>query len=136
MNTKVVTIILSGVIVLAASLAMLFAFIFLVPSLMEEYYNPVFRSNSFNTDWLFYLHPFVLSAAMFWFWEHSKKELTGSWMVKAFKAALSYGFVAMVPVLLLTFSAITISVLMVFTWLAYGIAQAFIACLIIAKRHP
>lgn len=136
MNTKIGTIAWSGIVVLAVSLAMLFAFIFLVPSLMEEYYNPIFRSNSFETDWLFYLHPFVLSAALFWFWEHSKKDLTGNWIEKAFKTALSYGFVAMAPVLLLTFSAITISMLMVLTWLAYGIVQAFIACLIIAKRHP
>jgi hypothetical protein len=133
---KTVTVLVAGALVLVVSLGMLFAFILSFPSLMEEYYNPIFRSNSFQTDWLFYLHPFVLSAGLLWFWEHSKKELTGGLIAKALKTALSYGIIAMVPVLLLTFSAIDISALMVITWLGYGIAQAFIACLIFAKRHP
>lgn len=133
---KIVTILIAGALVLVLSLAMLFGFILSFPSLMEEYYNPIFRSNSFQTDWLFYLHPFVLSAGLLWFWEHSKKELTGSLVTKAFKVALSYGIIAMVPVLLLTFSAINISALMVFTWLGYGIVQAFIAGLVFAKRNP
>jgi hypothetical protein len=36
----------------------------------------------------------------------------------------------------LTFSAIDISFLMVFTWLIYGIIQAFVAGLIFAKMNP
>jgi len=135
MNNKIVTVLLAGTLVLVLSLGMLFTFILALPTLMEDYFSPIFRSNSFQTDWLFYLHPFVLSAGLFWFWERTK-ENPGGLISKAIKVAVSYGLVAMVPVLLLTFSAINISALMVFTWLGYGIIQAFIACLVFAKRNP
>jgi hypothetical protein len=133
---NVTTILLAGALVLIASMGILFGFITLFPSLMEEYYNPVFRSNSFTTDLLFYVHPFIISAALFWFWEIAKELFTGPLMMRAYKVAVSYGLIAMVPVLWLTFSAIDVSPLMVFTWVAYGVAQAFVACLVFAKRNP
>jgi hypothetical protein len=40
------------------------------------------------------------------------------------------------PVLWLTFSAIDISGLMVFSWLGYGILQAFVAGLVFAMLNP
>lgn len=133
---NLITILLAGVLVLIASIGLLYGFIYLFPTLMEEYYNPVFRSNSFQTDLLFYVHPFILSAAMFWFWEISKEIFSGSLIPKAYKVAVSYGLVAIIPVLSLTFSAINISALMVFTWVAYGVIQSFVACLVFANRNP
>ncbi|MEQ1585161.1 MAG: hypothetical protein ABL895_04740 [Cyclobacteriaceae bacterium] len=133
---NITTILLAGALVLIVSVSILYGSITFFPALMEEYYNSVFRSNSFTTDLLFYVHPFILSAAMFWFWEISKELFTGSFMMRAYKVGVSYGLIAMVPVLWLTFSAIDISPLMVFTWVAYGVLQAFIACLVFAKRNP
>lgn len=133
---NITTILLAGVLVLIVSVGILYGSITVFPALMEEYYNSVFRSNSFTTDLLFYVHPFILSAALFWFWEISKELFTGSLMMRAYKVGVSYGLIAMVPVLWLTFSAIDVSPLMVFTWVAYGVLQAFIACLVFAKRNP
>jgi len=133
---NITTILLAGALVLIVSIGLLYGSITFFPSLMEEYYNSVFRSNSFTTDLLFYVHPFILSAAMFWFWEITKELFTGSLLVRAYKVGVSYGLIAMVPVLWLTFSAIDVSPLMVFTWVAYGVLQAFIACMVFAKRNP
>ncbi len=133
---NITTILLAGVLVLIVSVGILYGSITFFPALMEEYYNSVFRSNSFTTDLLFYVHPFILSAAMFWFWEITKELFTGSLLIRAYKVGVSYGLIAMVPVLWLTFSAIDVSPLMVFTWVAYGVLQAFIACLVFAKRNP
>jgi hypothetical protein len=133
---NLITILLAGLLVLIASVGLLYGFIYFFPALMEEYYNPVFRSNSFQTDLLFYVHPFILSAAMFWFWEISKEIFSGSPIPKAYKVAVSYGLVAIIPVLSLTFSAINISALMVFTWVAYGVIQSFVACMVFANRNP
>lgn len=133
MNKSLPTIILAGAAVLAISVILLYGFIYLLPGMMEEYYNPVFRSSSFGTDWLFYIHPFVLSAALYWFW--GKGNWQGSTFSKALTAGFTYGAVAMAPVLLLTFSAIDISAVMVITWLAYGIVQAVIACVVFAVRE-
>ena len=133
---NITTILLAGVLVLIVSVGILYGRITFFPALMEEYYNSVFRSNSFTTDLLFYVHPFILRAAMFWFWEITKELFTGSLLIRAYKVGVSYGLIAMVPVLWLTFSAIDVSPLMVFTWVAYGVLQAFIACLVFAKRNP
>lgn len=133
---NITTILIAGALVLIVSVGILYGSITFFPALMDEYYNSVFRSNSFTTDLLFYVHPFILSAAMFWFWEISKELFTGSFLMRAYKVGVSYGLIAMVPVLWLTFSAIDVSPLMVFTWVAYGVLQAFIACLVFAKRNP
>jgi len=136
MKKAIPSILISGILVLLVSLSVLYGMIYLLPSVMEEYYNPVFRSSSFETDWLFYAHPFVLSASLYWFWDHFKTFFNGSITWCAFEVALTFAIIAMLPVLWLTFSAINISVIMVATWLVYGILQAFVAGLVFAKMNP
>jgi hypothetical protein len=85
---------------------------------------------------MFYAHPFILSIALKWFWERYKDNFPGGTFLKALELAFVYGIVAMLPVLWLTFSAIDISGLMVFSWLGYGILQAFVAGLVFAKLNP
>jgi hypothetical protein len=133
---KATPILIAGFLVLLVSLALLYSIIYLLPTAMEEYYNPVFRSSSFSTDWLFYAHPFVLSISLYWFWDRFKSFLNGSIIWRAFEIALVYGIIAMLPVLWLTFSAIDISFIMAATWLAYGILQAFVAGLVFARMNP
>ena len=127
---------LAGFVLLVLSLLLLYGSITLTPSLAEEYFSPVCRWSSAKTDWMFYLHPFVLAFALKWFWERYKDIFKGPLVLRAFEVALVYGIVAMVPVLWLTFSAIDISLWMVLSWLAYGILQAFIAGIIFAKLNP
>lgn len=136
MKKDIISILLAGVLVLLVSMGMLYMAIFLFPTLMEEYYNAVFRSSSFETDWLFYAHPFVLSIALRWFWDRYKDLFKGSVVLRALEVALAYSIVAMVPVLWLTFSAIDISFVMISTWLVYGIMQAFVAGIIFASMKP
>lgn len=136
MKKDIVSILLAGVLVLLVSMGMLYTAIFFFPTIMEEYYNAVFRSSSFETDWLFYAHPFVLSIALRWFWERYKDLFKGSVLLRALEVALVYGIVAMVPVLWLTFSAIDISFVMISTWLVYGIMQAFVAGIVFASMKP
>lgn len=136
MKNPFVSIILAGIVILVVSLGMLYASVYVFSSVTDEYYNQVFRSNSYGTDMLFYIHPFVLAGALYWFWDHSKTQMKGSLLAQAVMAALVYGVVALVPVLLLTFSAINVSATMVFTWLGYGVVQAFCGLLVIAKNHP
>ncbi len=130
------SILISGLLVLLASLTLLYSFIYVLPTVMEEYYNPVFRSSSYKTDWLFYVHPFVLCLSLYWFWHRFKPYFLGTIIWRALQVALVYGIIAMLPVLWLTFSAIDISFIMVATWLAYGLLQAFIAGLVFAKMNP
>jgi len=126
----------AGIIVLIASLGMLYLSIYLFPQMTEEYFSQVFRISSAKTDWLFYTHPFILSFALKWFWERYKQLFDGHVILRAVEVALVYGIVAMIPVLWLTFSAIDVSLGVVATWLIYGITQAFIAGLVFAKLNP
>jgi hypothetical protein len=133
MKKNILPILLAGTAVLLASLGILYSAIQFFPIIMEEYYNDVFRASSFETDWLFYAHPFVLSAALKWFWERYKEVFKGGDLLRAIEVGLVYGVVAMLPVLWLTFSAINISLVMVITWLFYGITQATIAGFVFSK---
>jgi len=136
MKKAISPILIAGFLVLLVSLTLLYSIIYLLPTVMEEYYNPVFRSSSFSTDWLFYAHPFVLSISLYWFWDRFKTTIAGSLLQRAFQIALVYGIIAMLPVLWLTFSAIDISFIMVATWLSFGILQALVAGLVFAKMNP
>jgi hypothetical protein len=126
---------IAGVVLLLLSLGMLYLSIYFLPALTEEYFNPAFRISG-KTDWMFFVHPFILSFALKWFWERYKGLFTGPFIWRAFEVALVYVIVAMIPVLWLTFSAIDVSLQMVFTWLVYGFIQAFVAGLLFAKLNP
>jgi len=125
----------AGVVLLLLSLGMIYLSIYLFPKITEEYFSPVFRMSG-KVDVLFYIHPFVLSFALKWFWERYKGLFTGPVLLRAIDVALVYGVVAMLPVLWLTFSAIDISLQMVVTWFVYGVVQAFVAGIIFAKLNP
>jgi hypothetical protein len=118
------------------SLLLIFVEIKCFPGLVEEYFSPVFRWSDTRTDWMFYMHPFVVAFALKWFWERYKDLFKGGDLLRAFEVALVYGIVAMVPVLWVTYSSIDISLFMVLTWLAYGILQAFVAGYIFSKINP
>lgn len=136
MRKAISAVIVSGIILLLVSFGLLYAMIAIFPKQAEEYFSPVFRWSNAATDWMFYAHPFVLSIALKWFWERYKQILPGGTILKAVELAFVYGIVAMLPVLWLTFSAIDISPMMVLSWLAYGILQAFVAGLVFAKLNP
>jgi hypothetical protein len=127
MRSKTGQVFLAGIAVLFTSLALLYSAIEFFPYIMEDYYNDVFRASSFKTDWLFYAHPFVLCAALRWFWERFRMVFRGIGIVRAIELGLVYGAVSILPVLWLTFSAINVSLVMVITWLVYGIIQATVA---------
>jgi hypothetical protein len=131
----VLSVLLSGVVLLLLSAAMFMASARFFPAVTQEYLSSVFRTAG-KTDWMYYAHPFIVSIALKWFWERYKAILKGSLLLRALEVALVYGVVALLPVLWLTFSAIDVSLTMVVTWLLYGLIQAFAAGLIFAKLNP
>ncbi len=135
MKKVIIAVVVSTVLLLLLSLGLLYGSIYLFPKITEEYFSPVFRSSG-NTDWMYYLHPLVLSIALKWFWERYKNLFTGNIFVRAIEVAFVYGVVAMLPVLWLTFSAIDVSFQMVATWFLYGLFQSFVAGLVFAKLNP
>ena len=125
----------STVVLLFLSFAMLYSSIYFFPALTEEYFSPVFRSAG-KLDWMYFVHPLVLSIALKWFWERYKNIFKGNILLKALEVALVYGIVAMMPVLWMTVSAIDISLKMSLTWLLYGFIQSFAAGIVFGKLNP
>jgi hypothetical protein len=131
-------VIVSGVIASAVLLAFAFLCLMLMPVLLpkvaEEYYNPAFVNDA-SRNALYYVQPVILSFSLAWFWNRFKGILNGNWFIKGLEMGLIYLLIATLPGMIITFSAIDVSLLVIATWLLYGFLQASIAGLIFAKMH-
>lgn len=136
MKNAITPILIAGFVVLITTFAIIYSAIFLLPEMMDHYYESIFRTSSFQTDLLFYLHPFILSISLYWFWNKLKSSLNGSAVSRAIQLAFTFGFIAMLPVFWITFSSLNISLIMVLTWLGLGIAQSFVAGIVFSKMNP
>jgi hypothetical protein len=126
----------AGIVLLVMSLALFFLQVKVFPDLANLYWSDMFRWSDASTDWMFYAHPFIVSFALKWFWERYKDVFTGGSILKAFEVSLVYGIIAMVPVLWMTYSAMNIPLILVLTWLVYGVLQAFVAGLVFSLLNP
>lgn len=126
---------LAGGLLLLLSFVMLYSSIYLLPSIAEEYYSPAFRSDE-GGQWLFFLHPFVLGMALSWFWERFKGQFEGAFWLRGLELGLVYAVVAILPSMWMTFAAINVSGVLVFTWILYAVVQGTIAGLLLAKLSP
>lgn len=127
--------VIAGFVLLGLSYVALYLLVNLLPSLAEQYYNPVFSQEGDKTI-LYFLHPFVLSFALAWFWERFKGQFEGHWMLRGLELGLVYAIVASLPAMWITFSSLALSFTLVLSWLAYSTAQAAVVGLIYAKMNP
>lgn len=125
----------AGVVLLGISFLILLIPIRLFPSIFEEIYNPIFYPGG-DRLLLFFVHPFILGLCLAWFWERSKNLFTGKWTLRGVEMGLVYGVIATLPSMWITFSAISVSLVMVLSWLLYGFLQAIIAGLVFARLNP
>lgn len=125
----------AGLALLAFSYGVLFFTIRFFSQLVEEYYNPVFWPGN-DRAILFFLHPFILSFALAWFWERFKKMFSGALWLRGVEMGIVYAVIATLPSMWITFSAIYVSLTMILSWFAYGVVQAVVAGLIFAKINP
>ena len=127
--------IVAGIVLLALSYLVLFTIIRLLPSMAEEYYNPIFWPGA-DRAFLFYIHPFILGFALSWLWNRFKPLLRSSGWMRGMELGLVYVLVATLPSMWITFSAISVSLVMVSSWLVYGWVQATVAGLVFSKMNP
>ncbi|HLZ86377.1 MAG TPA: hypothetical protein VKQ52_04005 [Puia sp.] len=126
---------IAGVVLLVLSILGLYATIWFFPTLAAQYYDPAFDSQS-GRYMIYYAHPFVIGLALAWFWDHFKVVLKGSFLTRGIEFGLAYALVAIFPVMWLTYSALSVSLAMVGTWLAFGLLQGIIAGLVFEKTNP
>ncbi len=106
----------------------------LLPKVAEEYYNPAFINDE-SRNLLYYVHPVVLAFGLAWFWNRFKSLLKGNALMQGIEMALIYVAIATVPSLLITYSAIDVSLITIGSWLLYGFFQALIAGIIFSRMH-
>jgi hypothetical protein len=126
---------IAGVILFIVSYGGLFLTIKFFPQLFLAYNNPLFNSDG-SRDVLFYLHAFIISFALSWFWDRFKGLFSGSFFLRGLEFGSVYGVVALLPVMWITFSSLDITLVMVISWFLYGLFQAIIAGIVFAKINP
>ena len=127
--------ILAGAVLLLLSYTALYLVVILFPDLAEQYYDPIF---SFDGDKsiLYFAHPFILSFALAWFWRRFKSLFHGPFWWRGIEMGLVYGLIATLPAMWIIFSALSVSLGLVLSWLAYGVLQAIVVGIIFAKISP
>ncbi|WP_207424902.1 hypothetical protein [Desertivirga brevis] len=127
--------IIAGVSLFIISYGGLYLAIRFFPEFFLLYNNPLFNSDG-SRDVLFYLHAFIISFALSWFWERFKSLFSGHFLLRGLEFGLIYALVALLPVMWITFSSLDITITMVASWFLYGFVQAVVAGVIFAKINP
>ncbi len=126
---------IAGIILFIVSYGGLWITIRFFPQIFVEYNNPLFKSDG-SRDLMFYMHAFVISFALSWFWERFKALFKGPSILRGVEFGFIYSLVGLLPVMWLTFSSLDITVLMVASWFIYGLFQAIVAGIVFAKINP
>ena len=126
---------IAGVVLLLLSFLGLHLTTWLFPNLTAEYFNPVFEGQR-DRYLLYYLHPFIISLALSWFWARFKGLLSGSFISLGIEFGVIYVLIAIFPMMWLIYSSMNLSVTMVASWLAFALVQGIVAGLIFEKTNP
>lgn len=126
---------IAGVVLFVISYGGLYLAIRFFPQLFLDYNNPLFNSDG-SRDVMFYLHAFIISLALAWFWERFKGLFKGGFVLRGLEFGFVYAVVALLPVMWITFSAMDITISMVGSWFLYGFVQAVVAGIVLAKINP
>jgi hypothetical protein len=128
---------ITGFILFIVSYGGLYLAVKFFPQLFIESYanNPLINSDGIK-GYLFFTHAFVLSFALSWFWDRFKSLFKGHFILRGLEFGLVYAAVGLLPIMWITYSALDVTVMMVFSWLLYGSFQAIIAGIIFAGINP
>ena len=107
----------------------------LLNAFFTGYLSNVFISDG-SRDVFFYSHALIVSIALSWFWERSKKVFHGHFILRGIEFGFVYTIAGLLPILWMTYSQIDVSELMVLSWLGFGFFQSSMAGIVFAKMNP
>lgn len=136
MRRIILSALLSGAILLAMAFFIIYFSITFFPNIVKEYYNPTLFWPGDDRAILFFIHPFILSFALAWFWNRFKDQFKGVPLLRGLELGLVYGVVATLPSMWITFSSIAVDFSMVLSWFLYGLLQATVAGIVFAHTNP
>jgi len=126
---------IAGVILFIVSYGGLYLAIKFIPALFIEYNGPLFNSDG-SKDLLFYMHAFIVSLALSWFWDRFKTLFKGHSILRGVEFGFVYAFIALLPLMWISYSALDITLPIVISWFLYGLLQAIVAGVVFAKVNP
>ncbi|MCB9308880.1 MAG: hypothetical protein H6567_02330 [Lewinellaceae bacterium] len=126
---------LVGLVIFICSYGGLYLAVRMFPNFFVKYLDPIFNSAG-ERDIFFYLHPFILAFALAIFWNRFRKYFHGNKIKIGLEFGAIYAFVALVPLLWITWSAMDIPLSMAVTWLVYGLFQATLAGIMLSYLDP
>ena len=135
MKKIVVSALIAGIVLLILSVLGLYITIWFFPGLAMQYFDPAFDMQS-SKVMIYFLHPFIISFALSWFWSRFKGILTGSFITRGIEFGLIYALIATFPMMWLIYSARNVSLEIVITWFALALVQGVIAGLVFEKANP
>jgi hypothetical protein len=125
----------AGITLLIFSLLGLYLTISLFPNLAMQYFDPAFDAQS-SRYMIYFIHPFIISLALSWFWDRFKGILSGSFITRGIEFGFIYMIIAVIPMMWLIYSAMNVSLAMIATWSIAGLLQGVIAGLVFEKMNP
>jgi hypothetical protein len=125
----------AGLAIFIFSYGGLFVAVRLFPTFFIDYINPVFNSDG-SRDLYFYIHPFILALSLSVFWNRFRRMFGGNKIKIGVEFGIVYAFVALIPILWITYAAMDVEFQMVATWLIYGLFQSSIAGIFFAWFSP
>ncbi|MBK9931085.1 MAG: hypothetical protein IPP04_14610 [Saprospiraceae bacterium] len=135
MNKIILKGLIAGGTLLLVSYLTLFLLVKFMPGLAEQYYDPMFSLEG-DKAWMFFIHPFIISFALAWFWSRFKSLFEGNFWFRGFEVGVVYALIAILPSMWMIYSAFNVTLPMVISWSIYGTMQAIIAGIISAKLSP
>lgn len=127
--------IIAGIILLLISQVALHLTLIIFPGIAVQYFDPAFDTGS-DKIIFFYLHPFVISLALAWFWSRFKGVLSGSFITRGIEFGLIYVVIATIPMMWMIYAAMNVSLAIVGTWSFLSLIQGIVAGLVFEKMNP
>lgn len=135
MNKFLYSAIAAGITLLLLSFLALFFTINFLPDYSNYFYTDVFWPSGLRAI-MFYLHPFILSFALAWFWNRFKDRLTGNAINRGIELGIIFLLVAIIPLMWMTFSSLDLAAPQIISWSIYGFIQAVVAGYVLARINP
>ncbi|MES2681252.1 MAG: hypothetical protein V4635_15260 [Bacteroidota bacterium] len=126
---------LAGTVLLILSETGLHLTVLFFPGIAAEYFDAAFDTEGSKMGF-FYLHPFVISMALSWFWTRFKGVLTGGFITRGVEFGLIYVLIATLPMMWLIYATMNVSMAIISTWFILALFQGVISGLIFEKMNP
>ncbi len=126
---------IAGLVMLIALVILTFIYPFIFPQIALEYSTQMYKSWNDPLMLIFFLHPLILGLIISWTWNLTSIIMKGDELTKAVKFSLTFFIITQIPGMFITYTSMSVSLLMISTWMLTNLIQIFVGTLIISKMN-